>query len=165
MSNVTMNASRDAFVRLLKGWHPSYFAAMFLFALYSAIDFFPSTDVLIWIQQKTVILSPHTWQVVLFSCSVGIVLTNPGAKWVVFLTAPAMVLGGMVIWYLLANGLPLLILVFVGVSYPAIFGVMVLSASVMKAIEDNALLLTRNAELQRQVEALKVVNVEPTAAN
>lgn len=157
MNKDTMN-TRDSFVRLLKGWHPSYFNAMLLFALYCAFDFFPSNAVIVWLQQKATILSPHFWQFVLGVCLAAILLTKPGARWTAYLTIPGVVLGGAVIWYCLAHDIPLIIVVFVLVAYPAIFGVMVLSASVMKSLDDNALLISQVKELQQQLDTVKANN-------
>lgn len=153
------NAGRDTFVTLLENWHPSFFVTAFLFFVYFAIDFFPeSHSMLIWIQSKVFFLLPQFWQPVLFLFAVWAFLAKPGARSTILLIAPAMILGGMVIWYMLSTGISPLISVFVAVSYPAIFGVMVLSASVSQSLENNAKLLARIAELEKQLESTSVAN-------
>lgn len=165
MNKDTMN-TRDSFVKLLKGWHPSYFNAMLLFALYCAFDFSPTNDVAIWLQQKISILTPLFWQLVLGGCLAAIVLTKPGAKWTTYLTIPGLALGGIVIWYCLAHNIPLVILVFVLVAYPAVVGVTVLSAFVMKSLEDNGRLISRVAELEQQiVDTTKAANASQRESN
>lgn len=151
MDKDTMNSSRDMFVKLLKNWHPSFFAGIFVFLLYCTVDFSPESAVLLWIQQKTIILTPHVWQVALGASVVGIMLTRPDPRWMATLTFPAIALGGGILWYSFQHGIPLMIIVFAAVAYFAIIGVIVLSAALMKSLEDNARLM-QAAELSEKGE-------------
>lgn len=143
----TMNSSRDMFVKLLKNWHPSFFAGIFVFLLYCTVDFSPENAVLLWIQQKTVILTPQVWQIALWVSAAGIIFTRPDPRWLAVLTFPAIAFGGGILWYSFQHGIPLMIIVFAGAAYFAIIGVIVLSAALMRSLEDNARLMAQAAEL------------------
>lgn len=136
---------------------PGFLLALFLLAIYRALDIGDQIPAIDWIAERFSITAEF-WKTVFIVCAGALVYFRPTPKLTLILSLPAAFLGGAILWYGLATGRDVVAMIFIFAAWFALGLAQMLMVLYHEQVVANELLAEKIDKLTKERDAYAVVN-------